>query len=66
MMEATPDRLTFALWYLKQRNLAVNDDKSSLMITVDGMDVLEKAKPSPEDVLPYIKPSATATAAESD
>lgn len=62
MMAATPERLTFALWYLKQRNLAVNDDKSSLQITADGMDFLEKAKPSPEDVLPYIKPSAIATA----
>ena len=66
MMEATPERLTFALWYLKQRNLAVNDDKSSLMITVDGIDFLETAKASPEDVLPHLKPSAIAAVTEGE
>jgi hypothetical protein len=30
------------------------------------MDFLEKAKPSPEDVLPYIKPSAIATATDGE
>lgn len=52
---ATTDELGFALWYLKQRNLAVSDDKSSLQITVDGMDFLESNRPSAEVVMPFIK-----------
>jgi hypothetical protein len=60
IMEAPPVRLNSALWYLKQRGLAASDDKSSLQITVDGMDFLETAKPLPEDVMPFIKPAAIA------
>jgi len=58
ILEASPDELASSLWYLKQRGLAVADDKSSLQITVDGMDFLEKKMPTPEDVMPFIK-SAT-------
>jgi hypothetical protein len=50
--------MNFALWYLKQRGLAVNDDKSSLQITVEGMDFLEGNQPAPEAVLPLIKSTA--------
>jgi curved DNA-binding protein CbpA len=60
IVEATAVRLNSALWYLKQRGLAASDDKSSLQITVDGMDFLENAKPLPEDVMPFIKPAAIA------
>jgi curved DNA-binding protein len=60
VMEASIDELAFALWYLKQRNLISSDDKSSLQITVDGMDYLESNKPLPELVLPFIKPAAMA------
>ena len=52
------DELFVALWYLKQRNLVVNDDKSSLQITVDGLDFLESKHPSAEVMLPLIKPSS--------
>src|ERR1051325_8177396 len=38
MIETTPEGLSFALWYLKQRNLVASDDKSNLLITVEGMD----------------------------
>ena len=61
-MEATAAELSSAMWYLKQRGLAVSDDKSSLQITVDGMDFLESKKPSPEDVMPFIKRAAIAEA----
>lgn len=61
MVEATEAELSLALWYLKQRGLAASDDKSSLQITVDGMDFLETKKPLPEDVMVFIKASATAT-----
>ncbi len=51
-----------ALWYLKQRGLAASDDKSSLQITVDGMDFLESKQPAPEAVMPFIKEDAIAAA----
>jgi hypothetical protein len=54
--------LTSALWYLKQRALVRSDDKSSLHITVDGMDFLEGKKPTPDDVMRFIKPDAIAGA----
>jgi hypothetical protein len=60
IVEATPVELSSALWYLKQRGLAASDDKSSLQITVDGMDFLENKKPLPEDVMPFIKQTAIA------
>ncbi len=58
IIESTNDELNFALFYLKQRGLAASDDKSNLQITVDGMDFLERERPAPERVLPFIKPSA--------
>jgi|SRR5580658_3013378 curved DNA-binding protein CbpA len=60
MVQVATDELNFALWYIKQRGFAVNDDKSSMEITVEGMDYLEKNRPSPEDVLRFIKPEAFA------
>jgi curved DNA-binding protein CbpA len=61
MLDVTTDELFLALWYLKQRNLALSDDKSKLQITVEGIDFLERRKPAPEMVLPLIKPSAMLT-----
>jgi DnaJ domain len=57
IIDATPSELSSALWYLKKRGLAASDDKSSLQITVDGMDFLENQRPSAQDVLPFIKDS---------
>jgi len=62
IIEATETELSSALWYLKQRGLAASDDKSSLQITVDGMDFLETNKPAPEDVMVSIKAAAVAGA----
>jgi curved DNA-binding protein CbpA len=62
MLSATNDELIFALWYLKQRHLVTSDDKSSLQISVDGMDFLENNRPSPEVVMPLIKQGAVASA----
>jgi curved DNA-binding protein CbpA len=62
MLHVTPEELNFALWYLKQRGLVINDDKSSLEITVDGMDYLERNHPSAEAVMPLIKPDALSRA----
>ena len=55
IIEATAAELSSALWYLKQRGLAASDDKSSLQITVDGMDFLESKKPLAGDVMAFIK-----------
>jgi curved DNA-binding protein CbpA len=63
MLHATTDELNFALWYIKQRGFAVNDDKSSMAITVDGMDYLEKNMPSPEAVAKFIKLDSQTTPA---
>ena len=62
ILDTTPDELSSVLWYLKQRNLVRADDKSSLHITVDGMDFLENKKPSPDEVMRFIKPDALAGA----
>jgi hypothetical protein len=62
MFQVTTEELNFALWYLKQRGLVINDDKSSLEITIDGMDHLERNHPSAEAVMPLIKPDAVANA----
>lgn len=58
MLETTTESLNFALWYLKQRNLVASDDKSNLLITVEGMDFLETNPPAPETVMPLIKADA--------
>jgi hypothetical protein len=55
ILETTPEGLNFALWYLKQRNLVMSDDKSNLLITVEGMDYLETNPPTPEAVMPLIR-----------
>lgn len=60
MLQATNEDLTFALWYLKQRGWVASDDKSNLVITIDGMDYLEQNWPEAETVLPFIKGSALA------
>ncbi len=55
MLTVTTDEMNFALWYLKQRGFAINDDKSSLAITVEGMDYLENNRPAAEAVIKFIK-----------
>jgi len=60
MVEATAVELSAAVWYLKQRGLILSDDKSSLQITVDGMDFLVSNWPLPEDVMGFIKREAIA------
>lgn len=55
MLKVTTDELSFALWYLKQRAFVVNDEKSSLQITVQGMDHLESNPPAAERVMILVK-----------
>jgi len=60
IFSASTQELNLALWYLKQRELVLADDKSSLQITVNGMDYLEANPPSPELVLPMIRAAGLA------
>jgi curved DNA-binding protein CbpA len=59
IVNSTAEELSSATWYLKQRGLVASDDKSSMHITVDGMDFLEGKNPSPEEVLPFMKETGT-------
>ena len=61
MLETTAEGLNFAIWYLKQRNLVASDDKSNLLITVEGMDYLEANPPAPETIMPLMRAAALAT-----
>jgi hypothetical protein len=64
LLETTMEELNFALWYLKQRSLVAADDKSSLQITVDGMDYLASSSPSADLVMPFIRTAPTAVIEE--
>lgn len=55
LLTLTTDELNFALWFLRQRGLVLIDDKSSLQVTVDGMEYLERLAPGPDDVMPFIR-----------
>jgi curved DNA-binding protein CbpA len=55
MLNASSEELNFALWYLKQRGFVSTDDKSSLQISVEGMDLLEANRPTQETIMPLVK-----------
>ncbi|MDP2999295.1 MAG: DnaJ domain-containing protein [Bryobacterales bacterium] len=57
MLTVSLEEMNFTLWYLKQRGLVKADDTSSLLITVEGMDYLEKNLPSIDTILPFLKPA---------
>ena len=66
ILHGTAGELNFALWYLKQRGFVANDDKSSMEISVEGMDYLEQNRPSAEAVMPFIKREALANQPQSE
>lgn len=55
MIHSTPENMELAIWYLKQRNLVMMDDKSRLQITVDGMDFLIDNAPEEDSVMNLLK-----------
>lgn len=61
MLNLTTEQLQFAIWYLKARGLAMSDDKSQVMITVDGMDHIDQNFPKPDEILPFLRASAIAS-----
>jgi curved DNA-binding protein CbpA len=58
MLNAGFDELFFVLWHAKQHGWVSSDDKSNLLITIQGMDYLESNRPSAAQVLPHIKPAS--------
>ncbi|MGH9671815.1 MAG: DnaJ domain-containing protein [Bryobacteraceae bacterium] len=64
MISGTPDEIFIAVWYLKQRRLAQNDEKSNLMITVDGMEFIERNPPPAELIQSMVKPEKPEANAE--
>jgi hypothetical protein len=60
IVAATSEEINFALWYLKNRELVLQDDKSSLLISTEGMDYLKNNPPDAKDVLRYIRPESVA------
>ena len=58
ILEASEIELNFTLWYLKQGGMVESDDKSSLQITMNGINFLEANRPTAEMVMPFIKVSA--------
>lgn len=55
LLTLTTDELNFTLWFLRQRGLVLIDDKSSMQVTVDGMEYLERQAPGPDDVMAFIR-----------
>jgi hypothetical protein len=47
--------LEFNVWYLKKKALLTTDDKSRLLITVDGIDYVEGLRPTLEMIKPALR-----------
>jgi curved DNA-binding protein CbpA len=54
MVKITNEQLTMAVWFLKEKGYVTADDKSALMITVPGIEYLERSGVTPEMILPYL------------
>ena len=61
MLNLSTEQLQFAIWYLKARGLAMSDDKSNFMITVDGMDSIDADFPKPDEIMPFLRVTAIAS-----
>ncbi len=55
ILTPSAEELTLTIWFLKQRGLIRSDDKSSLQITVEGMEYLEKNLPPFAAIKPLLK-----------
>lgn len=58
MLHGNTEELNLAIWYLKQKNLMMSDDKSSFQITIEGIEYLETNRPSADQIMPFLKPPA--------
>jgi len=55
ILEIKPQQLAFSMWYLMKRGLVVPNDKSSMEITVEGMEYLENHMPNAVDVMALVR-----------
>lgn len=55
MMFLPREHLVFTIWYLKSKRFVVSDDRSSLMITAEGIDYLEANLPTHKTVHKLLK-----------
>jgi curved DNA-binding protein CbpA len=53
------ERLLFALWYLRSKRYVVQDDRSSFIISAEGVDYLESQLPSNEILYKIFRASET-------
>lgn len=49
------EHLVFTVWYLKSKKFIQSDDRSSLLITADGIDFLEESLPRQETIHKLLK-----------
>lgn len=55
MMATTPEELQLTMWYLQKKGFVEMNDKSSYLLTVEGMDYIESRVPPQETVLSLLK-----------
>jgi curved DNA-binding protein CbpA len=55
------EHLEFAVWYLKQKKLIQMDDRSSLIVTSEGIDYVEENLPREETVRKLLQPGSAET-----
>ena len=58
VMRVDAEQLGFITWVLKQQGLIVGDDKSRLLITVAGIEYVEKNRPQASDIQPWLRSNA--------
>jgi curved DNA-binding protein CbpA len=59
LMAFPRERLLFALWYLRSKRYVVQDDRSSFIISAEGVDYLESQLPSNEILYKIFRASET-------
>jgi curved DNA-binding protein len=61
LMFVPREHLTFTVWYLKSKRFIMPDDRSSLMITAEGIDYLEANLPTHKTVHKLLKAAESGT-----
>ena len=64
IIDMPTEDLNFAIWYLKQRGFMISDDKSSLLITIEGMDYLERNLPTYNEIEKLLRPADQVVSAD--
>ncbi len=64
VIKLTLEELTIDMWFLKEKGFITADDKSALMISVAGIEFLEREPPSAEQIAPFLVQNAEPAAPE--